>query len=792
LVIKPLLGIPADLPQTTDGSIRLVPVDATNSLLVTAKPEVIKQVEAILKEIDKKTTGATGVESTAGPELKIYPVAGDSETIFKVLQTMVSGHASVRLQRDPSNGNIVALALPDQHETIRKTIETMEGKGLKKFRQWQLAPGADASVVLATINETLGAGGSAANAASTDPRAKVAPVASGAPKIVINTNNRSMLCFGTEAQLNQIDDLLRVLKWSDTAVKESGVGTLRSNVRVLPFHRDAVDLIKQHFPSMRRNPIEVVVPSQRGAGGGKLESIEPSVREKSFMHRTPIRTSPRASDEEEKADTKKPAKTRSSPERTTWRSSRVPPATYVGHRRGDTAVALTTPSRYTPSQYTSEQSEGAEGAPMKSKKSAAYPAPERAPEPNSSDGAKPQSGRPATNGEPRPKAGELPGSADKPVKITVTDKGIVISSEDPAALDAVEELLSLLPADPVASGAFKIYYLKHVSASVAKQELDQILTGDTGESGGTSTSGNLVGDVARGMLGSLGGSMVEGLLSSGSSGGVGSLVAGTPLIVPDDRLNALIVQAGPGEQNLIEQLLVYIDAEEGPDTKVARKPGLIPVFYHSADEIAAVVRELYQDRMITGARGGGGQQPSPREFIEALRGPSSGRGSARNQRRAEEADKMTVGVDPRSNSLIVVAPQTLFDEVDQLVAVLDQASEEPSNEVRRVITIGGGVSADALAKALKAIGGDKVTTTTTGTGIGPSTQTTRPGTTPGTTPTQPGIVPSPTGTEVSPEERIQRFMQLRELFPGGSSGRRGSDGGSDRGGSSRGFSRGPR
>src|SRR5207302_9152699 len=164
---------------------------------------------------------------------------------------------------------------------------------------------------------------------------------------------------------------------------------------------------------------------------------------------------------------------------------------------------------------------------------------------------------------------------DKPVKVTVTDKGIVISCEDPAALDAIEELLSLLPADPVASGNFRIYYLKHMTATNAKQELDQILSGDTTESGGTTASGNAVGDVARGMLGGLGGSMVEGLLGSGSGGGVGSLVSGSALIVPDERLKALIVQTSPSEQSLIEQVLYYIDAEDGPDTKVARKPGMI-------------------------------------------------------------------------------------------------------------------------------------------------------------------------------------------------------------------------
>ena len=70
--------------------------------------------------------------------------------------------------------------------------------------------------------------------------------------------------------------------------------------------------------------------------------------------------------------------------------------------------------------------------------------------------------------------------------------------------------------------------------------------------------------------------------------------------MPDERLNALIVQASPSEQSLIEQVLYYIDAEDGPDTKVARKPGMIPIFSTSADEIAAIVKELYSDKIIVG------------------------------------------------------------------------------------------------------------------------------------------------------------------------------------------------
>jgi hypothetical protein len=265
--------------------------------------------------------------------------------------------------------------------------------------------------------------------------------------------------------------------------------------------------------------------------------------------------------------------------------------------------------------------------------------------------------------------------------------------------------------------------------------------------------------------------MVEGMLGSGSSGSVGSLLSGSAVIVPDNRLNALFVQASPTEMALIQQLLVHIDAQGMPENEVVRRPGMIPVFFTNADEIATILRETYKDRLIGGAGGGGQGQPNPREFLEALRGGNErGRGA---QRRDADADKMTIGVDRRSNSLIVVAPQPLFEEVEELVAVLDQASEEPSNDVRHVITLRS-VSPDALARALKAIGGDKVKTTTSATAstTTPSATTPPATTTPGT---QPGFQPQQ--TMESPQERIQRFLQFREAMGGGRDGGGGGGGG---------------
>ena len=89
-----------------------------------------------------------------------------------------------------------------------------------------------------------------------------------------------------------------------------------------------------------------------------------------------------------------------------------------------------------------------------------------------------------------------------------------------------------------------------------------------------------------------------------------------------------------------------------------------------------------------------------------LRGGGRGGSSGGQRSQAAEAQKMTIGVDTRTNSLIVSAPQPLFEEVKQLVETLDQATTE-SNQAIRVVTLKKS-NARTVQQALTAIAGGKV------------------------------------------------------------------------------------
>ena len=263
-------------------------------------------------------------------------------------------------------------------------------------------------------------------------------------------------------------------------------------------------------------------------------------------------------------------------------------------------------------------------------------------------------------------------------------KGLLITSDDLVALNAFEELLlSLIEENASAEKRYTVYYLKHENANRAASLLGEILgLEDTGggESGG---GGGLLGNLAGAALGDSGGGLMGSLLGgmSGSSSSGGS--TGSISVVPNLRLNLLVIHARPMDLDLVEQLLMIIDQkrskEEVETTPMARP---IQVYNTNAEEIAENTSQLYSDRMA--GTQSQPQQPRPEDIIRLMRG-GGGRGSRREQ---EEDNKrsITLSVDTRNNRLMVAAPDPLFEQIVQVVKELDQINEANA-ETSQVISL---------------------------------------------------------------------------------------------------------
>ncbi len=665
-VLRQLLDIPPDRTAATDGSVRFAIDTASQRLIVTGKPEKLARVEEILKTLDIPVSGGTSGLSVGAPQLEVYPIAGaDPESALKVVQTLLAGQPDVRLSLDPKAGTLVALARPDQQATIRATLDQMQRDG----RKVEVIPlgRMDPQLAVVAVNKLFAESGGQAPQVDADP------------------SSRQLLVRGTASQVAQI----RVVLEKMGGGPDGKVGQQASTLRLLPLYgrnvRQTLDRVQEIWPTMRENKVRVVSP------GTMIHELRPS------------------QDDEDANPTGRPAvadpdllqRLMEAPPKPLPSAAQPSPAKALpGHGpSGSPAVPGPSAPASPASPPPAARPEGAPQQPAPSGKTAlrtrvrahlVSQAVEKA-TPSSSD-------------SPQPFEKEKP-PQPAPILVAAGPGGVLIACEDTEALDAFEQLLSQLGSGPIAGGSpLTIFYLKHAKAAAVSETLDQVFGGGTsGTSGG---GGSLLGDLAGAALGDAGGGMVGTLLGLGG----GSITpSGSVRITPDTRLNALVVQANPADLDMIEELLKILDRKGSPEEVVVEpRPRIIPVYHTGAADVAEIIKQVYQDRMTTSAATGGNRSPGPQEFFAMLRGGSR-RGGSSSRNAPEEVQKMSVGVDEKTNALVVVAPDPLFQEVKQLIEQLDDAAVD-SSQTMRVVTLER-ASLPAVQRALTAMIGPNIQTT---------------------------------------------------------------------------------
>lgn len=264
-------------------------------------------------------------------------------------------------------------------------------------------------------------------------------------------------------------------------------------------------------------------------------------------------------------------------------------------------------------------------------------------------------------------------TGEAPIIITAGPGSLVIASEDTAALNAIEELIRTLSQQRGAGDNYHVYFLKAADAEQVANTLNQILGSSTTLLTGTSTV--------------------------------------TRKIVPDVRTNSLLVEASPADLDRIEALLKTLDADELPETGIARQPRIIYLRYARAATVAAVLRDVYRDDLGTGAgqngsTGGNNDENNFQSFFARMRSRrSAGRSEQSGGRSRQSAPaKMTLGVDETANLLVIAAPQAVYEEVEAVVTALDEAGRDTQQTVQ-VIPITG-ANSSAVQSALGALMGN--------------------------------------------------------------------------------------
>lgn len=802
-VLRQLMDIPEGGNASLDGSIRIA-VDAANKrLLASGKAEKLNRLEEILKFLDVPKTGQATTTIDDTPQLEVYSITtADSQSVLAVLQTLLAGLPDVRLAIDAKTGNVIALAKRAEHATIRATIDQLQ-RDARRVEVFQLRS-VDPQLAVLSINKLFNG--------STDPKVPPPPTA---PQVDADPTTRQLMVRATSSQIEQIRELLVKLGENESASAEAGTAST-SKVRMIPLKgrsaQAALEQLELVWPTVRQNRIRVVTPS----------AVIPSVRPSSSGDSGPAGGEywlPPADGRRPSGESDRFSPSGAGGIAPVPQGSHAAPgaAPSPGAPGPSAAPAAETPAaddqngkstnhrgdrrRQVPAMFAAESLSvnpapvGAAAAPVDRADIADVAAPEK--NPNSGLGEKPGPMTAAPNA-PNPATGSASGANDAaagaaplrrnpadfpPIIVSVGPGGIMIASEDVEALNEFEELLNQIATGPAANlPEMTIFYLKHAKAGAVAETLEQIFSGVSGgESGGG--GGGLLGDMAGAALGDRGG-LLGTLLGLGGGGDGGSLKpTGSIKITPDSRLNALVVQANASDTQMIEQLLKILDQRESPEeVLIVPKAKIIALKNTQAQEVVDMVRQVYADRVMSG----GGQQaaaqprpPTPQEFMQMLRGSMGGRrgggGNAAGGRGGgqEETQKMSLAIDPRTNSIILVAPEPLFTEVQQLIDQIDKAALV-SNQTMRVVTLRK-ASSDSVRQGLAALVGDNVQFGSAGgQGRGTTrrpTQVNRPTTPQG----QPGTQPRIPGMG-APGGFTPQMMPNRPQMPGGGFNRGGAMG----------------
>ncbi|MFM9068110.1 MAG: secretin N-terminal domain-containing protein, partial [Planctomycetota bacterium] len=518
--LRPILGMPETVNSMPDGSLRLAPDPLNGRIFATGKAERLEKLDELLKLLDVESAKAAAPAGGAveQAQIEVYPPGGaDPIAILQVMQTLIGALPDVRMATDPKTGNLVVLARPSQHATIRETLKQLQ-KDVSNIEVFQLRR-VDPQLATVTINKLFGGDEKGAGA--------------GGPKVESDPTTRLLIVRGAPAQIAQVRSLLEKMGEGEnltTSASETPAAD-RGNVRTIPLAgREAERVLTQLeaiWPTVRANRIRVVRPSARTAeesteeGATKRDDAGPSGADSRGLRSQRLDSVSR--EPKPKPVTRATASSEDPENRPAGENPNVPNPNAPNPNAPNPAVPVPAPNQPAPNQPAPNQPIPNQPATVPPGKSAAIggalggrmqfvafqapaagddepvantkaPAPAKAPV-----NSKPTDEKaPATEKTASEKATSEKVPAD--VVITIQKGGIVIASEDKQALDDLEALFSTLAGREAMSGTtreYTVYYLRHSKAEAAAALLNTIIAGG-GESsggGGGGGGGSLLGDL---------------------------------------------------------------------------------------------------------------------------------------------------------------------------------------------------------------------------------------------------------------------------------------------------------
>ncbi len=304
--------------------------------------------------------------------------------------------------------------------------------------------------------------------------------------------------------------------------------------------------------------------------------------------------------------------------------------------------------------------------------------------------------------DPQDKKKKDEGTKGAPIRITAIGNKLLVTSDDPKALELVSELVRLLTQDS-SPGDFEVIRLKYANAADTAKLLDDLFNPPKQQ-----------GPQMRGPGGGQGGGGQGGFGGGGAQGGgFGALLSqmmasSSPQkervrVVADLANNSLLVKANQLDMLTIRRLLRDSIDVVAPDSEALSKTYHIgPLKYASAVEVKTILSDVYKQNISSAGGSAGGQGT----FIG---GQMFGGGQQANANAGAARSKvapLSVSVDNHTNSVMVHCPPALYEDIEKLVKQIEKASED-AKQVVRIIQVKG-VDPYLVQQALAAIQGRPV------------------------------------------------------------------------------------
>ncbi|MFV2068849.1 MAG: secretin N-terminal domain-containing protein, partial [Pirellulales bacterium] len=278
------------------------------------------------------------------------------------------------------------------------------------------------------------------------------------------------------------------------------------------------------------------------------------------------------------------------------------------------------------------------------------------------------------------------GTAPPPIHLSIGPDGrIVISSQDVAALNLLEEVIDQL-APP--HREYEIFRLKHADAYWVKDNIEKFFEEEDESNRPRSPF------------------FFYGYPEPSKSKSRSRLSSRRKLkFIYDLDTNSILVQgADPQQLKTIQELVDVYDQPEPTDSQTARVSTIFPIKYSRASVIADSIKDVFRDLLSSNDKALGQKNPEQKKrssegFSYILGVGDSG---APERTKATFKGKLSIGVDDVTNTLLVSTEgENLMQNISKMIDTLDEAAKPVSTV--SVVRLNGGVNAAHVRDVLNRI-----------------------------------------------------------------------------------------